>query len=188
MSSPRFCIRRPGARAVRPRGAQGSEINQALIEALVPGFARMAASAGQHAPTARPHVPSSAAPEKCRLEMPAGSFRSWKNSMDWWLKLNNWNASDAVGHIRLSCTPELQRALDAKYSVLQWSMLAPHEALEAIKQITVQPVNKAAEWDKFFSNKQGASECISAYFTRSTQVVAECEFQCPRCTYNLGDY
>ena len=155
MSSPRFRIRRPGARAVRPRGAQGSEINQALIEALVPGFARMAASAGQHAPTARPNVPSSAAPEKCRLEMPASNFRSWKHSMDWWLKLNKWSAADAVGHIRLSCTPELQRALDARYSVLQWSMLAPHDAIEAIKQITVKPVNKAAEWDKFFSNKQG---------------------------------
>ena len=67
-------------------------------------------------------------------------------------------------------------------------MLSLPDALEAIKNITVQPSNKAAEWDKFFSNKQGPSENVNTYFTRSNQVVADCEFSCPRCRGDLGDY
>ena len=65
----------------------------------------------------RCHVPSSAAPEKCKLEMPIEEFRSWNTSMQWWLRLNAWGQSEAVGYIRLSCTPDLQRALDAKHIV-----------------------------------------------------------------------
>ena len=125
---PRIGLRRQGARPGASQG-QGSEMNQALM-ALLPGIARMA-SAGQATP--RTQVPASAAPEKCRLEMAAGDFRAWKNSMDWWLKLNKWNDTDAVGHIQLLCSPELQRAIDTRYSVLQWSMLSPQDALEAIK-------------------------------------------------------
>jgi len=33
------------------------------------------------APLTRCHVPSSAAPEKCMLEMPLEEFRSWNTSM-----------------------------------------------------------------------------------------------------------
>ena len=181
---PRIGQRRPGLRPAMPLG-QGNDVNQALM-ALLPGIARMASDGQAAAP--RPHVPASAAPEKCRLEMPAGDFRAWKNSMDWWLRLNQWEASDAAGHNRLLCSAELQRAIDTRYSVLQWSMLSPPDALEAIKNITVQPSNKAAEWDKFFSNKQGPSENVNTYFTRSNQVVADCEFSCPRCRGDLGDY
>ena len=54
----------------------------------------------------RCHVPSSAAPEKCKLEMPIEEFRSWNTSMQWWLRLNAWRQSEAVGYIRLSCTPD----------------------------------------------------------------------------------
>ena len=85
---PRFGQRRPGARAARSV-RQGSDINQTLM-ALLPEFARMASSGAIQPVTSRPNVPASAAPEKCRLEMSAGEFRAWKNSVDWWLKLNNW--------------------------------------------------------------------------------------------------
>ena len=87
--------------------------------------------------------------------------------MSWWLKLNAWAQTEAVGYIRLSCEPSLQHALDAKYTVQQWANLATEEALEAIKQITVQPTNQAAEKDLFYNLKQGTYESISAYFTRA---------------------
>ena len=176
---PRVVLRRPGARAGAPQG-QGSDMNQVLMS-LLPGIARMATAAGQDAAPRPNRVPSSAAPDRCKLEMTAGDYRAWKNSMDWWLKHNQFNATDAVGHIRLSCSSELQHVIDTKYSVTQWSMLSPHDALEAIKNITVQPENKAAEWHKFFSNKQGPSENVHSYFTRANQVAADCEFSCPSC-------
>ena len=184
---PVFSPRRPGARPQGhanhdPEPGQGDDVNRALV-ALLPRIARMAPT-----PQPRPHVPASAAPEKCRLEMSAGEYRAWRHSMDWWLKLNKFSAADAVGHIRLSCSPELQRALDTRYTVTQWSLMSSHEALDSIKQLAIQPSNRAADWDKFFSCKQVASENISAFFTRSAQVVAECEFSCPRCNSDIGDY
>ena len=93
----------------------------------------------------RCHLPNSAAPEKCRLELPVDEFRTWQTSMSWWLKLNTWAQTEAVGYIRLSCVPELQKALDAKYTVQQWATLTTEEALNAIKQIVVLPTNQAAE-------------------------------------------
>ena len=136
----------------------------------------------------RCRIPCSAAPEKYKLEMPVEEFRTWKTSMSWWLKLNAWAQTEAVGYIRLSCEPSLQRALDAKYTVQQWASLATEEALEAIKQITVQPSNQAADKDIFYNLKQGTYESISAYFTRAYTVAANCGFQCPNCEHNLGEY
>ena len=136
----------------------------------------------------RCRIPSSAAPEKCKLEMPVEEFRTWKTSMSWWLKLNAWAQAEAVGYIRLSCEPSLQHALDAKYTVQQWANLEIEEALEAIKQVTVQPSNQASENDLFYGLKQGSHESISAYFTRAYTVAANCSFQCPNCEHSLGDY
>ena len=87
--------------------------------------------------------------------------------MSWWLKLNGWAQTEAVGYIRLWCEPRLQCAMDAKYTVQQWANLATEEALVAIKQITVQPSNQAAEKDLFYNLKQGTHDSISAYFTRA---------------------
>ena len=137
-------------------------------------------------PANRCSVPSSAAPEKCKLEMPVEEFRSWHTSMQWWLKLNGWGPADAVGFIRLSCLPVLQRALDAKYTVQQWSELSTEAALEAIKQIVVLPTNQAAEKEQFYNLKQGPYESISAYFTRATTVAANYDFNCPECAAGLG--
>ena len=102
--------------------------------------------------------------------------------------MNGWGSADAVGFIRLSCLPELQRALDAKYTVQQWSELSTEAALEAIKQIVVLPTNQAAEKEQFYNLKQGPYESISAYFTRATIVVANCDYKCPDCQFGLGDY
>ena len=102
--------------------------------------------------------------------------------------MNGWGPADAVGFIRLSCLPELQRALDAKYTVQQWSELSTEAALEAIKQIVVLPTNQAAEKEQFYNLKQGPYESISAYFTRATTVAANCDFKCPECAVGLGDY
>ena len=120
----------------------------------------------------RCHIPSSAAPDKCKLEMAMEDFRTWKTSMSWWLRLNAWPQTQAVGYIRLSCTTELQRALDDKYTVQQWSDMTTEEALEAIKQITVQPTNQAAEKDIFYNIRQSIHESISTYFTRPHKIVA----------------
>ena len=151
-----------------------------IVQALAPAMAAL------RPPSSR--VPASAAPEKCKLEMSVGEFKAWKCSMEWWLNLNKWVPSEAVGHIRLLCSPPLQRAMDARFSVAQWSVLTIAEALEAIKRIVLQPKNRAAVWSKFFCDNQKDSENISAYFTRCAQDAVECEFQCPNCACDLGDY
>ena len=108
--------------------------------------------------------------------------------MEWWLNLNRWDPSDAVGHIRLLCTPPLQKAMDARYSIAQWSLLTPEEALNAIKAIVLQPTSKAASWNTFFSDQQKSSESVGSFFTRTSQNVVDCEFRCPSCHNDLGDY
>ena len=136
----------------------------------------------------RCHIPNSAAPDKCKLEMPVEEFRTWKTSMSWWLRLNAWSQTEAVGFVRLSCTTELQRALDDKFTITQWADMTIEDALEAIRLITVQPTNQAAEKDIFYNLKQGTYESVSAYFTRAHKVAANCEFKCPNCTHGLADY
>ena len=131
----------------------------------------------QGSSSSRCHVPSSAAPDKCKLEMPIEEFRTWKTSISWWLRLNNWSQTEAVGFIRLTCANELQRALDDRYTVQQWSVMTMEEALEAIAQIVVQPSNQAAEKGLFYNLKQGTYESISTFFTRVHKVSANCDFK-----------
>ena len=179
-SRPRFSVprRAPGRNPARPQDA-----GQALISMLPDLLNRMAAPRM----AARAHLPSSAAPEKCRLNMTVSEFRAWQHSMEWWGRLNGWNAVDALGHIRLLCVPELQRVLDNKYGVDRWAAMSPQAAMDAIKQIAVLPANKAAEWDKFFSIKQSDGESIDSYFHRATQITVDCEFQCPGCSGVLSE-
>ena len=146
-------------------------------------------SASQGVPQApRAKIPSSAAPPKCELEMPIEKFRTWRTSMEWWLKLNSYGPTEVSGYIRLQCVPDLQEALDSRYSVQEWSDLTANEALNAIKLIAVLPTNQAADKDKFYSLKQGTFESISAFFTRSYAVAACSDFKCPNCEQKLGDY
>ena len=91
-------------------------------------------------PTAeKPRIPNSAAPEKCKLEMGSEDFRTWMTSMEWWLKLNQWQRVDAVSYIRLACTPDLQRAIDSKFTVSAWSNLSVSECIEEIKTLWYCP-------------------------------------------------
>ena len=137
----------------RPQSAVNTDD---IIQALVPAMAALNQS--QRRPQSR--IPASEAPEKCKLEMSLGDFKAWKCSMEWWLNLNKWDPSDAVGHIRLLCAPPLQKAMDARYSIAQWSVLTSEEALDAIKRIVLQPSNRAANWSNFFSDQQKSSETV----------------------------
>ena len=106
--------------------------------------------------------------------------------MEWWLKLNSYGPTEASGYIRLQCVPDLQQALDSRYSVQEWLDLTASEALNAIKLIAVLPTNQVADKDKFYSLKQGAFESISTYFTHSYAAAACSAFKCPNCETNWG--
>ena len=136
----------------------------------------------------RPRIPSSAAPEKCKKEMVAEEFRTWTTSMLWWIRLNQWQNAEAVGFIRLQCLPDLQRDIDAMYTVDQWTGLSVNDCMEAIKQMVVLPANVAADKEAFYNMKQGPQESISAYFSRAYTTVANCSFKCPSCDYGLENY
>ncbi|MPC51401.1 hypothetical protein E2C01_045245 [Portunus trituberculatus] len=133
-------------------------------------------------------APRSSAPEKCDVGTSTAAFRSWRRSVEYWLALNGFAPAGAVLHIRLLCSPNLQRSLDARYSTQQWEALSIPEALDAVGCMALQATNQAADWCKFFSAVQGPSESICEYFTRSTHLAADCEFQCPQCECILSEY
>lgn len=108
--------------------------------------------------------------------------------MECWLELSHFPPAKAVLHIRLQCTPALQRSLDSRYTMDQWAVLSTEEALDAISRVALQPTNQAADWSKFFATTQGPNESICEYFTRSTQCAADCEFKCPHCAGSLSEY
>ena len=108
MSRPRLLTTpRTGRQSGRFARPQTSVNTDDIIQALVPTMAAV----NQRRP--QPRVPASEAPEKCKLEMSLSDFKAWRCSMEWWLNLNRWDPSDAVGHIRLLCTPPLQKAMGA---------------------------------------------------------------------------
>ncbi|MPC54440.1 hypothetical protein E2C01_048359 [Portunus trituberculatus] len=116
------------------------------------------------------------------------AFRSWRHSVEYWLALNGFTPAGAVLHIGLLCSPNLQRFLDTRYSTQQWEALSIPEALDAVGFMALQVTNQAADWCKFFSAVQGPSESICEYFMRSTQLAADCEFECPQCKCSLSEY
>ena len=67
--------------------------------------------------------------------------------MCWYLSMNELlrDAHTTLGFIRLQCAEDLQQALDDKYTMQQWLAMTPEEAFGAIKFMTVQPTNEAAE-------------------------------------------
>ncbi|MPC68753.1 hypothetical protein E2C01_062962 [Portunus trituberculatus] len=133
-------------------------------------------------------APRSSAPEKCDVGTSTASFRSWRRSVEYWLALNGFTPAGTVLHIRLLCSLNLQRSLDARYSMQQWEALFIQEALDAVGRNALQATNQAADWCKFFSAVQGPSESICEYFTQSTQLAADCEFQCLQCECSLSEY
>ena len=108
--------------------------------------------------------------------------------MQCWLDLNGWAPTEAVQHIRLHCTPPLQRSLDARFTAVEWRALTVKAALDSIGRIALQASNQAADWCKFFTASQERSESISEYFTRSAQCAADCDFKCPHCDSSLSEY
>ena len=110
--------------------------------------------------------------------------------MCWYLSMNNLlqDAVKTLGFIRLQCAEDLQQALDDKYTMDQWLAKTPDEAFNAIKMMTVQPTNEAAEKEVFYNIRQGVHESIGSYFVRATQVAANSSFRCPSCKHGLEDY
>ena len=133
-------------------------------------------------------VPSSAAPQKCELEMTEEKFRSWRTSMKMWILLNGWHQTESVCYIRLICTQELQGVLDNRYPIAQWTSMTTDQALAAIGHITVKYSNKAAEKELFYSLRQGPYETVSTFFTRAYSTSTNANFQCPQCKNGLGEY
>lgn len=105
--------------------------------------------------------PAPATPEKCAVEMTSASFRSWRRSVESWLRLAKWPDQEAVLHIRLLCVPALQCTLDARYDTGQWEALTPKEALDAIGKIVQHSTNQAVKWFDFFNARQaGVSQSV----------------------------
>ena len=82
--------------------------------------------------------------------MTSAGFRSWRRSVESWLRLAGWPDREAVLHIRLLCVPKLQCALDARFDSGQWEALTPKEALDAIGKLVLQASNQAVKWCDFF--------------------------------------
>ena len=94
----------------------------------------------------------------------------------------------AVHHIRLHCVPELQRALDARFTDDQWRALSTEEALDTIGKLVLRASNKAAQYQEFFSAMQGQEESLSNFFLKCNQKALDCEFNCPNCSGDLTEY
>ena len=133
-------------------------------------------------------VTTSAAPEKCEVDMTTSAFRSWRRSMTSWLQICRWPQQEAVLHIRLHCVLDLQRALDARFTDSQWGALTTEEAMDAIEKLVLRASNRAAQWSEFFTAMQGLNEPISEFFLRCNQRAIDCSFHCPNCSFDLTEY
>ena len=120
--------------------------------------------------------------------MTAAGFRTWRRSVETWLRLAAWPDEEAVLHIRLLCVPDLQCALDARFNTEQWEALDPKAALDAIGKIVLQTSNQAVRWSDFFNTCQAPGESVGMYMTRCAQEARDCGFQCPDCRSDLSEY
>ena len=50
-----------------------------------------------------------------------------------------------AAHIPRYCSPPLQRALDARFSVQQWEAVSTKDAIDAIDHIKLQITNQTAD-------------------------------------------
>ena len=200
MSTPGRPTLRSGRARRSSRGAHGTPAAQprspvALSQVVNEGRQALQALGDQLATMASglqlngsPRAPAPPLPERCALEMSSASFRTWKRSMLQWLKLHRLQPTDSVQHIRLHCTPELQRVLDARYTEVQWAALSPERALDAIGAMVLRASNQAVHWAEFFVYNQGRDESISEYFAKCAQKAIDCGFQCPICDSDLSEY
>lgn len=178
---PRFPTPRgSGARVTRRPATNVSEADLASL------LSNMASLATRRSPGNRP--PAGATPVKCELEMTASGFRTWRRSVETWLRLAGWPDEEAVLHIRLLCVPDLQCAIDTRFNTRQWEVLGPSQALDAIGKLVLKTTNQAVRWSDFFNTCQAAGESVSVYITRCAQEAVDCGFECPKCRDNLSEY
>ncbi|XP_076063459.1 uncharacterized protein LOC143038319 [Oratosquilla oratoria] len=161
--------------------------NRAATTPEVADLLNSMASLLSHRPSGH-RVPTAATPEKCGMEMTPAGFRTWRRSVQTWLRLAAWPDQEAVLHVRLLCVPDLQCALDARFSSEQWEALNPTSALDAIERLVLQSTNQAVKWTDFFSTCQAPGESVGIYMTRCAQEARECGFRCPDCDSDLSEY
>ncbi|KAK7066518.1 hypothetical protein SK128_010396 [Halocaridina rubra] len=89
-----------------------------------------------------PCVVMSSAQEKCVAEMSSATFRMWRLSMETWVLLNRWSDLEAVMHIRLTCVPALQHAVDSRYAKEMWINLTPMQASDNIEALVLVSTNQ----------------------------------------------
>ncbi|KAK8386358.1 hypothetical protein O3P69_010788 [Scylla paramamosain] len=123
------------------------QVQQQALSSLQAGLTA-ADSSGHGGHPAR--QPLTSAPEKCEIEMTSATFRTWRRSMTAWMQLCKFPPREAVQHIRLTCVPALQRAVDTRYTDAQWSALTPEEALDALGKLVLRPPTKRPLWADFF--------------------------------------
>ena len=135
-----------------------------------------------------PKAPNSAAPAKCKANMTSADFRTWRRTMIDWLRMNRTRPSDIPPLVRMHCEPDLQRAIDARYSEARWNALDAEETADTIAKLVLQASNEAATWADFFSITQHHDENVNNYFVRCASKAIECEFKCPSCMFDLTEY
>ncbi|XP_050705760.1 uncharacterized protein LOC126991108 [Eriocheir sinensis] len=119
--------------------------------------------------------------------MSPAAFKSRRRSMECWLLLCRWPPQEAVQHVRLQCVPALHWALDARFTMDQWSTLTPPTALDAIGKLVLRPYTQAVQWAEFFGVRQ-EQECVSEYITKCTQKATDCAFKCQQRSTDLSEY
>ncbi|KAK4313454.1 hypothetical protein Pmani_015211 [Petrolisthes manimaculis] len=182
---PRYATPR-GGRPRTPRRPGGPTLNVTGPE-LTGLLSNMASLATQRT-SAGGRLPAGATPNKCEMEMKAAGFRTWRRSIETWLRLAGWSNEEAVLHIRLLCAPDLQCAVDARFDRNQWETMQPREALDAISKLVLQTSNQAVRWSDFFNACQTPGESVNVYINRCAQEAVDCGFQCPGCRENLSEY
>ncbi|KAK3882764.1 hypothetical protein Pcinc_012873 [Petrolisthes cinctipes] len=96
--------------------------------------------------------------------MSTASFRSWRRSVEPWVRLHGRGSPEAGLHIRLCCTPALQCNLDTRYTMLQWEALSTTEVLDAIENLVLKGTNQAVTWTTFFSSQQSHDRSVADFF------------------------
>ncbi|KAK4326778.1 hypothetical protein Pmani_002795 [Petrolisthes manimaculis] len=152
---PRYATPR-GGRPRTPRRPGGPTLNVTGPE-LTGLLSNMASLATQRTSDGG-RLPAGATPNKCEMEMTAAGFRTWRCSIETWLRLAGWSNEEAVLHIRLLCAPDLQCAVDARFDRNQWETMQPREALDAISKLVLQTSNQAVRWSDFFNARQTPGE------------------------------
>lgn len=64
----------------------------------------------------------------------------------------------------------------------------PHEAMDGVSKIALRASNQAVQRSEVFSDVQASGESVCEYFTRCSQKVLDCGFDCPACDSDITQY